>query len=137
MADRLKSLERIQAVQAQMVRLTEWRLAAAERACRTLADDQVRLRAYVACEGLVGESALGAPLAKAALKSIHGVDRKLVEAERDREIEQQKLGALKRRERVAAAMTEQAQASARRADEDRFLATTMDAWFAGGRAGPA
>ena len=130
MADRLTSLDRIQAVQAQMVRLTEWRLAAAERACRDLADDQTRLRAYVSSEGLAGESALGAPLTKAALKSIHGVDRKLVKAEHDREAEHRKLGALKRRERVATSMKEQAQAIARRVDEDKDLALTMDAWFA-------
>ena len=137
MASRLKSLERIQAVQTQMVRLTEWRLAAAEHACRDLVGDQTRLREYVSGAGLAGESTLGAPLAKAALKSIHAVDRKLAQAERDREAAQRKLGTLKRRERVVASMTEQAQATARRADEDRDLARTLDAWFAGGRAGPA
>ena len=146
MADRLKSLARIQAVQAQMVRLTEWRLAAAERTCRALSEDQMRLRAYVsgegqtseglASEGPAGESALGAPLAKAALKSIHGVDRKLVQAERDRDAEHHKFGVLKRRERVAASMTEQAQALARRAGEDRDLRLTMDAWIASRDAAP-
>ena len=125
MANRLAALERIQAVQAQMVRLTEWKLAAADKACRHLKADQERLRDYVA-----GENALGVLLAKAALKSMDAVESKLVQAEQVRALETDRLGALKRRENVASSMRATAAVEARRSEEDRDLAQTMEAWLA-------
>ena len=125
MADRLAALKRIQGVQTQMARLAEWRIAAADRACRVLADDQARLREYVSTDGSIGVA-----LAKAALKSIIEVDRRLVRAQTDRACENAKLVELKRGERVVTTMHDEAAVKARRADEDRDLARTLDAWLA-------
>ena len=125
MADRLKSLRRIEAVQAQMVRLAEWRLAAAERSCREAADDQARLRDYIAAD-----DPHGLPLARAALQSIKDVDRKLASADRERTVQKTALDHLRRRERVASAMAEAAAAVARREGEDRDLTVTIEAWLA-------
>ncbi len=125
MDGRLKSLRRIDAVQAQMVRLAEWRLAAAEHACRETAGDQARLREYVA-----GDGALGMPLARAALKSITLLDRRLARAEQERVSQKTALDQLRRRERTVATMADAAAAVARKASEDRDLATTMEAWLA-------
>ncbi len=86
MADRLASLRRIEAVQKQMVRLSDWRLALAQQACRAAAI-----------------------------------------AKRDAEIGRR--DALRLREAVVARMTEEAALDARRAEEDRDLKTTMEAWL--------
>lgn len=126
MTDRLRSLRRIEAVQIQMVRRAEGRLAAAERACRDNEADKARLRDYVA-----GEGALGVPLARAALASLQSVDRRLAAAERERMAQRAALDLLRRRERVVATMADAAALAARRAAEDRDLAATMEAWLAG------
>lgn len=125
MADRLKSLKRIAAVQKQMVRLSEWRLFAAERTCRELTGDQSRLQGYV-----VEEGALGVPLAKAALRSLHTIDRKLATAERDRAVNRAALDRSKRREQTVDDLTESVRRTAQRADEDRELAMTIESWLA-------
>jgi predicted nucleic acid-binding Zn-ribbon protein len=125
MADRLKNLLRIAEVQKQMVRLSEWRLAAADRTCRDLAADQARLQGYV-----VEEGALGVSLAKSALRSLHRLDRRLGDAERRRDNSKAALDASKRREHAVNDMTESARRAAERAQEDRELALTLETWLA-------
>jgi hypothetical protein len=122
---KLKSLKRIETVQKQIVRLGEARLASAEQACRDLAADQARLRDYVGTEG-----SLGVSLAKAALKSIHTVDRRLVLAERERETRKDRLREQRKRESVVGRMAKATAVVARRADEDREVALAVDAWIA-------
>ena len=125
MADRLSSLRRIEAMQKQMVRLSDWRLALTERACRDLDGERERLRGYI-----VGEGALGVPLAKAALKSLGAVEKRQVTAIAARDAEIGRRDALRRRETVVARMAEEAAFDAKRAEEDRDLKTTMEAWLA-------
>lgn len=125
MTRRLKSLERMASVQAQMVRLAEWRLATAERVCHDLNDDKTRLRAYVADEG-----SLGVPLAKAALRSLDMLDKRLEAAEILRSESLATLDAATRRRRAIDEFTGRVRATVRRAEEDRDLAATVDAWLA-------
>ncbi len=125
MADRLRSLRRIAAVQRQMVRLSEWRLAAAERSCHDVAADQARLQGYVVKEG-----SLGVALAKSALRSLHRLDGKLVTAERARDTSRDALESSKRRETVVTDLTDRVSRATRRANEDRELATTIESWLA-------
>ena len=125
MADRLKSLRRIEAVQQDMIRLAEWRLAAAETACRAFAADAARLRDYVS-----GEGSLGVTLGRSALKSLDVLDRRLAVAEQERVAQRAKLDALRRRDHVLGAVKRRAAAAARREDEARDLAMIMEAWLA-------
>ncbi len=125
MADRLANLRRIQAVQKQLVRLGDWRVAMAEQACRELEADRERLRGYI-----VGEGALGVPLSKAALKSLDRVEKRRTGAMAQRDAERARQDALRRRDHVIAGMAEDAALAARRADEDRDMKLTMEAWLA-------
>lgn len=127
MADRLSSLRRIERVQAEMVKLAEWKLADAERTISAIGDDQARLRAYID-----GSGALGVSLAQSALKSIQLLDRRLAEAERGRAAEKTKLDTLRRRDRAVGAMVESAAKAARSAAEATDLGVTMEAWLARG-----
>ena len=125
MADRLKSLQRIAKVQAEMVKLAEWRIAAAERQIEALAQDRARLVDYVSTTG-----ALGVPMAKAALRSMTVVDRRRDEIERARSAEAERLDGLRRRDRAVAAHADLAAREARRAGERIELAAVMEAWLA-------
>ena len=125
MADRLKALRRIEKVQADMAKLAEWRIAVAEQRIAALAKDRAGLADYVTAEG-----GLGVPLAKAALRSMLAIDRRSAEAERIRAIEREKLGALRRRERVVAAAVGVAEREARAAADAAELAAIMEAWLA-------
>ena len=93
MADRLKSLVRIAKVQAEMVKLAEWRLLDADRQLDALAADRARLAEYAA-----GAGGLGVPLAKAALRSMVAIDRRADEVARARVGEQARLQGLRRRD---------------------------------------
>lgn len=128
MAARLKSLRRIEAVQAEMTRLAEWRLAAAERACRAAAEDKARLDAFVG-----DEVAVGAPLARAALRTSKGIERRLASAEAERALERDRLDALRRRDGALEAAVSRAAVAARREAEARELGEVIEAWLAGGR----
>ena len=125
MADRLASLRRIEAVQKQLVRLSTWRIEKAEQECRRLDADRERLRSYIA-----GGEALGAPLAKAALKAADTIDTRRAGAERGLQAERALLATRKARDHVVAAMAESAAVVARRAEDDRTLSMTIDAWLA-------
>lgn len=110
MSDRLKSMKRIVAVQAQRKRLAEWKLLEIEGRKASVVTAQKELGAFMEHADLVG------PLAIAALKQT----RRL--AEREAAIEQEKLRqtaavqAAERRHRLAERITEGVAA------EDRMLA---------------
>ena len=125
MADRLRSLQRIAKVQAEMVKLAEWRVAAAERRIAALAEDRARLVDYAASAGALGE-----PLAKAALRSMLTIDRRASEVRRGQAAEQERLETLRRRDHAVAEMNAAAATEARRAAEAADLADVMEAWFA-------
>ena len=125
MSDRLNALRRIEAVQSEMIKLAEWRLAAAIQACRELEETRTRLSEYAA-----GDGALSATLAEATFRSLQGIDRRRAAAERERAAQREKLDVLLRRGRALDNATRQAAETARREDEARSLAETMDAWFA-------
>jgi hypothetical protein len=127
--ERLASLRRIARVQAQMTRLCEWKLTRAEQTCRDLAEDKTRLQSYV-----VEQGSLGVPLAKAALRSLHALDTRLSEAQLVRDESRVGLDRSKRRQRTVAEIEGRVETVVRRADEDRDLATTLDAWLAARRA---
>ena len=130
MADRLKTLRRIERVQSEMVKLAEWRLAAADMKARALVEDQTRLRDYVGVGG-----ALGIALAQAALRSIKAIDGRIADVAREREAEAAKLATLRRRDRAIATMVEGAALAARRAAEAADLDATMEARIATGTGG--
>ncbi len=131
---KLAGLKRIEAVQAQMVRLGEARLAAATREAETLAADAARLRDYLAGDGMDGAAPaaipLGAPLVKAALKTSLAIERRLAAAEREKGEQAERLAELRRRAGVVERMAADATVAARRVDEDRALAQAMEAWLA-------
>lgn len=124
MTARAKTLQRLADVQKQMVRLSEWRVAGAERARRDLAEQSELLSRYV-----VEEGALGEPLARAALRSLHRLDGQLSCAERKRETDKAALVAAKRREHVVDALADTATKETRRASNRADLAQTIEAWL--------
>lgn len=126
MADRAKALVRLATVQKQIVRLSEWRLAHAEQACRELSENQLRLQRYV-----VEEGALGVPLAKAALRSLHGLDRRIADAESRRAASRTLLETAKQREQAVDALSDRVGRLAQRKAEDRALGEVVEAWLAG------
>ena len=136
MADRLKTLRRIEVVQGELIKLTEWRLTLADKACHDLAADGTRLRAFIggpddgSNDGNHDGAALGLKLARAAQKTLGVLDRSLAAAEKDRTAQRAKLDALRRRDHAVHAATRRAETAARRDEEARDLAATMEAWLA-------
>lgn len=123
--DRDRTLRRIAAVQADMVKLAEWRLAAADGRCRELEADRLRLAAFVS-----GESALGQPLAKAALRTAGAIDAGLRRATAEAATLKRELDVLRRRDHAVSAMAQEAAAAARRRLEASELDRTVEAWLA-------
>ncbi len=129
----LAGLRRIEAVQAQMVRLGEARLAAATLATQTLAADAARLRHYLSGDGAEGAASalpLGAPFIKAALRTSLAIERRLAVAEGEKQAQLRRLEELRRRAGVVERMATEAAVAARRVVEDRALAQAMEAWLA-------
>lgn len=125
MSKRLKSLRRIETVQGRLVALADLQLAQAERRCRALAEDQARLRDFIGTT-----DALGAPLAKAAVRASLATERRLVAAEAQMSAARARGETARRRERTVATMAETEAQVARRAADDRDLAETLEAWLA-------
>ena len=126
MADRLKSLQRIAKVQAEMVKLAEWRIAAADRQIVALGEDRARLADYAA-----GAGGLGVPLAKAALRSMIAIDRLAEDLTSARQDESMRLQSLRRRDHAVTRIKDAALEQARRDGEAADLAIVMEAWLAG------
>ncbi len=125
-SDRARSLARIAAVQAEMVKLAEWKLAAARRDRDALDEERRLLATFVG-----GEEALGAGLARAALRTARVIDVRLAQVEeRDRRSGGASSTKLRRRDKAVTGMAGEARQAARRGDEAVALGETMEAWLA-------
>lgn len=124
-ADRAKSLARIVAVQSEMVKRAEWKLATARRQRASLDEERRLLAALVACEQPLGQG-----LARAALRTAAGLDVRVAVAVAEVDQLESELRSLKRRDKAVSRMAEEADMAARRADEAKSLNATMEAWLA-------
>lgn len=129
MANRKKSLDRVLAVQQQMVRLAEWRLGALQQQCAEIKADQVRLQEFVASEDKLS------PLLSAAAFT-RGQALLALGAKREAEAERQSDHAnkMRRREKLAEKLVQKAQVVQDRDDEKRLLQETLEASFQKGGA---
>lgn len=124
-SDRARNLARIAAVQAEMVKLAEWKLAAARRDRDALEEERRLLATFVG-----GEEALGAGLARAALRTARVIEIRIAQVENTVGSLESQLRSLKRRDKAVAGMAGEARQAARREDEAVALGQTMEAWLA-------
>jgi hypothetical protein len=122
MADRVKTMKRLLAVQQKMVQIAEWRLGALNRQATELKEDQVRLREFMG-----GDERLSPLLSAAAFKrgkmlqvAIVGTEAKAVAQSRHRD-------AMRRKEKLAEKLVDKIAAQADREAEKRELADIIDA----------
>lgn len=123
-SDRARSLARIASVQAEMVKLAEWKLAAARRS-----RDGVERERRLLADLVGGEEALGEALARAALRTAKALDGRLAQSGRDVAALEAELQRLRRRDKAMAGLAGEARQAARREDEGRALEATMEAWL--------
>ena len=124
-SDRARNLARIAAVQAEMVKLAEWKLAAARRDRDALEEERRLLATFVG-----GEEALGAGLARAALRTARVIEIRIAQVEDAVGSLESQLRSLRRRDKAVAGMAGEARQAARREDEAVALGQTMEAWLA-------
>ncbi|MDX7950358.1 hypothetical protein P7D22_04095 [Lichenihabitans sp. Uapishka_5] len=120
MSDRLKSMQRIVAMQAQRKRLAEWKLIEIENRKAALVTARTALGDFVETESLVG------PLAVLALRQT----RRLAEREADTGIERDRqrgeVQAAERRHRLAERITETVAAEDRVVEDRRSLEVLIE-----------
>ena len=123
MRDRDKSMQRVLAVQRQVVRLAEWRLGVLKRQCTEIKADQVRLHEFVS-----GGEALSPLLSAAAFT--RGQSLIADGAQREEQALQQSrhTDAMRRRERLAEKLVDDLRAKADAAAEKRDLDETLEAF---------
>lgn len=122
MSDRLKSMKRIVAMQAQRKRLAEWKLAQIETRKAAVQAAQTELGAFMETAGLTG------PLAIVALKQTRRLAEREAETDAERARQRAMLQAAERRHRLAERIAEAAAAEDRMVRERRGLeALIMDA----------
>ena len=124
-SDRARSLARIAAVQAEMVKLAEWKLAAARRDRDALEEERRLLATFVG-----GEEALGAGVARAALRTARVIEIRIAQVEDAVGSLESQLRSLRRRDKAVTGMAGEARQAARREDEAVALGQTMEAWLA-------
>ena len=124
-SDRARTLARIAAVQAEMVKLAEWKLAAARRDRDSLEEERRLLATFVG-----GEEALGAGLARAALRTARVIDIRIAQVDDAVAALESHLRSLRCRDKAVAGMAGEARQAARREDEAVALGETMEAWLA-------
>ena len=115
MSERLRSLRRILAVQAQRKRLAEWALAAAETHKAAVGMERTELRGFVEAENLTG------PLAGLALDQTRRLAERDAEAGRDVGRQRDAVQAAERRHRLAERLAEAVAAENRIEAERRSL----------------
>ena len=124
-SERAASLARIAAVQAEMVKLAEWKLTAACRKRDGFAEERRLLATFVG-----GEEALGAGLARAALRTARVTDSRIAQVEGEIAGLETQLRHLRCRDKAVTGMARDARQAARREDEAVSLGDTMEAWLA-------
>ena len=124
-SDRAGNLARIAAVQAEMVKLAEWKLAAARRDRDAIEEERRLLSTFVG-----GEEALGAGLARAALRTARVIEVRIAQVEDEVAALESQLRSLRCRDKAVAGMARDARQAARREDESVALGETMEAWLA-------
>ena len=124
-ADRARALERIAKVQAEMVKLADWKLVAARRTREGLMTERLALASLVG-----GEEPLGVNLSKAAIRTGISIDRRVIETDGTIARLQTELTKLRRRDQAVTSMSRDANAMARREAEAKDLSETMEAWLA-------
>lgn len=131
MSDRLKSMQRIVAMQAQRKRLAEWKLAEIETRKAAVQMAQTELGTFMEAADLTG------PLAIVALKQSRRLAARDVETAAERDRQRATLQAAERRHRLAERIAEAAAAEDRMLRERRGLeALIMDAVARAQMAGP-
>lgn len=123
-ADRLKALKRIRTVQAQVKRLAEARLAAAERSKRDLGE------AFGSLGAFLDEACPTGDLAGLAIRSKRRVARREAEAETDRARHAEALVAAQTRLTLTERRLDDLDLEARRAAERRDLERLLEAYLA-------
>lgn len=122
--DRARSLGRIAFVQTEMVRLAEWKLAAARRRRRVLDEESDLLTVFSSGD------ALSADLAKAVLRTSKTLVSRELETDREIAADQARLDTLRRRGHVLNTLEAEAKRAMRREEEAAALVETIEAWFA-------
>ncbi len=124
MSERLKALRRVRAVQAQVKRMAEGRLAAAERREAALADAAADLGAFVA------EGCPAGDLARLAVLQTRRLALQRRDAEAERAARAETVAEADRRHRLTERRIEELDADVRRAAERRDLQNLLDAFLA-------
>jgi hypothetical protein len=122
MRDRSKSLERVLAVQRQVVRLAEWRLGTLKQQCADIKADQARLHAFVS-----NEEALSAVMSVAAYKRGQSLLNSIVTREAETATQETHTDAMRRRERLAEKLVEKMRSENEQSAEKRRLEETIEA----------
>jgi hypothetical protein len=122
MRDRSKSLERVLAVQRQVVRLAEWRLGTLKQQCTEIKADQARLHAFVS-----SEEALSPLMSAAAFKRGEALLGAIVKREAETKMQTTHTDTMRRRERLAEKLVDKVRAELEHAAEKRHLEETIEA----------
>lgn len=122
MRNRSKSLERVLAVQRQIVRLEEWRLGKLKQQCVEIKEDQVRLHAFVS-----DEDVLSPLMSAAAFKRGQTLLRSFVKREAEHATQSTHTDLMRRRERLAEQLVDKVRAEMDRVAEKRDLEETIEA----------
>ena len=122
MRDRSKSLERVLAVQRQVVRLAEWRLGTLKQQCADIKEDQARLHAFVS-----SEEALSPLMSAAAFQRGQSLLGAIVKREAEAATQTTYRDTMRRRERLAEKLVEKVRAEIECAAEKRHLEETIEA----------
>lgn len=125
-SDRARALKRIAAVQADMVKFADSKVARAQATRSRVVEEIGHLSSFTS-----GEGALGPTLTRAVLRTAKSLESQRIAAERDVDAALAVLQAAKRREHAAKALCEDAGRAARREAEGKALSDTLEAWLAG------
>jgi hypothetical protein len=124
MRDRVKSSKRILAVQSQLVKLAEWKLNNIKRQTADLQADQERLQAFVS-----NADSLTSLLSDAAFRRGKSLQAAVVKSQASAARQVSHTDAMKRKEKLAEGLVDQARAAADHAAEKRQLEETIEAAF--------
>jgi hypothetical protein len=122
MRDRSKSLERVLAVQRQIVRLAEWRLGTLNQQCAGIKEDQARLHAFVS-----SEEVLSPLMSAAAFQRGQSLLGAIVKREAEAATQTTHTDTMRRRERLAEKLVEKVRAEIKHAAAKHHLEETIEA----------